>query len=65
MGAKSFIGIPEIQRSFVLKDKLFCTMKKYIVSMATVYRILEHGAVYKIGHISVVTYPRPLNIVPF
>ena len=60
MGAKSFIGSPEMQRNFVLKDKLFCTMKKCMVSMATVNVILEHVDVYKIGHISAVTYPRPL-----
>ena len=28
MGAKSFIGTPEMQIIFVLKDKLFCIMKK-------------------------------------
>ena len=28
MGAKSFIGTPEMQRIFVLKDKLNCTMEK-------------------------------------
>ena len=31
MGAKSFIGTPEMQRIFVLKDKLNCTMKKCMV----------------------------------
>ena len=43
MGAKSFIGTPEVQRMFVLKDELVCTMKKCMVSMATVDVILEHG----------------------
>ena len=47
MGAKSFIGTPEMQRIFVLKDKLNCTMKKSIVSMATVKPILEHGGVHR------------------
>ena len=46
MGAKSFIGTPEMQIIFVLKDKLFCTMQKYMVSMATVNVILEHGVVH-------------------
>ena len=27
-GAKSLIGTPEMQRIFVVKDKLFCSMKK-------------------------------------
>ena len=43
MGAKSFIGTPEMQRIFVLKDKLNCTMKKCMVSMATINMILENG----------------------
>ena len=43
MGAKSFIGTPEMQRIFVLKDKLNCTMKKCMVSMATINTILKHG----------------------
>ena len=39
-----------MQRSFVFKDKLVCTMKKKkkkkrMVSMATVNIILEHGGV--------------------
>ena len=45
MGAKTFIGTPEMQRIFVFKDKLNCTMKKCIVSMATVNTIFEHGYV--------------------
>ena len=32
--------------SFVLKNKLICTMKKSMVSMATVKVILEHGGVH-------------------
>ena len=47
MGAKSFIGTPEMQRIFVLKDKLNWTMKKCMVSMATVNAILEHGGVHR------------------
>ena len=43
MGAKSFIGTPEMQRIVVLKDKLICTMNKFMVSMAFVNMILEHG----------------------
>ena len=37
-----------MQRSFVFKDKLVCTMKKKkrMVSMATVNIILEHGDVH-------------------
>ena len=46
MGAKSFPGTPEIQRIFVHKDKLNCTMKKCMVSMATVNEIHEHGGVH-------------------
>ena len=49
MGARSFIRSAEMQRSFVLKDKLFCTMKKCMVSMATINVILEHG-VYLQNH---------------
>ena len=65
MGAKSFIGTPEMQIIFVLKDKLICTMKKCMVSMATVNFILKHpwGCTYKIGPISTVDYPRPLNLI--
>ena len=64
MGAKSIIGTPEMQRIFVIKDKLFCTKEKCMVSMATVNTILEHGGcTYIISHISAVTYPRPLNLV--
>ena len=43
MGAKSFIGTPEMQRIFVLKDKLNCTIKKCMVSMATINTFLKHG----------------------
>ena len=46
MGVKSFIGIPEMQRIFVFKDKLVFTMKKCTVSMATVNMILEQGGVH-------------------
>ena len=59
MGAKSFIGIPKMQRMFGLKDKLVCTMKKCMVSMATVDVILEHGDV----HTKLVS--RPLGLVSF
>ena len=41
MGAKSLIGTPEMQKKFVLKDKLVCT-----VSMATVNVIFEDGGVH-------------------
>ena len=46
MGAISFIGTPEMQIIFVLKDKRFCTMKKCMVSMATVNVVLEHEGVH-------------------
>ena len=46
MGAKSFIGTPEMQRIFVLKENLVCTMKKCMVSMATINVVLEHGGVH-------------------
>ena len=46
MGAKSFIGTQEMQRFFVLKDELNCTLKKCMVSMTTVDVILEHGGVH-------------------
>ena len=42
MGAKSFIGTPEMQRIFVLN----CTMKKCMVSMATINAILEQRGVH-------------------
>ena len=45
-GAKSFIGTPEMQTIFVVKDKLFCSMKKCMVSMATISMILDHGGVH-------------------
>ena len=45
MGAKSFIETPEMQRIFVLKDKLNFTMKSCMGSMATVNVILWHGCV--------------------
>ena len=44
-----------MQRNLVLKEKLFCTMKKCMVSVATVNMILEHGDVHtgcKVGQIS-------------
>ena len=46
--AALFFGTLEMQRRFVLKDKLVCTMKKKkrIVFMATVNIILEHGGVH-------------------
>ena len=51
-----------MQRSFVFKDKLVCTMKKK--TMATVNIILEHGGVHaKIVNVSTITYPRQLNLV--
>ena len=66
MGAKSFIGTPKLQILFVIKDKLVCTIKKCIVSKATVKVILEHGGCkYKIGHISTIVYPRSLNLESF
>ena len=46
MGAKSFIGTPEMQIIVVIKDKLICTMNKFMVSMAFVNMILEHGGVH-------------------
>ena len=52
-GAKSVIWTPEMQRMFVLKDKLFGCMKKCMVSMATINMILEHGGV----HTKLVIYP--------
>ena len=58
MGAKSLIGTPEMQRIFVLKDKLICTMNKFMVSMAIVNMILEHGGVHTY---SAITYLRPLT----
>ena len=37
-----------------------------MVSMATVNVIFEHGGVHtKVGYISTITYPRPLNLVSF
>ena len=47
VGAKSFIGTPEMQRIFVPKDKLNCTMKNCMVSMATVKAILEYEGVHR------------------
>ena len=51
--AKRFAKIPEMQRNFVLKDKLVFTMKQCMVSMAFVYMFLEHGGV----HTKLVIYP--------
>ena len=67
MGAKSFIGTPEMQRVFVVKDKLFCTMKSAWFPWQQLTRFLSIGCTYKIGQISAVTctYPRPLNLVSF
>ena len=45
-GAKSFIGTQEMQIIFVVKDKLFCSMKKCMVSMATINMTLAHGGVH-------------------
>ena len=52
-----------MQRSFARKDKLICTMKKYMVSMATVNVILDEGCTYKIDHIATAARPRPLSLV--
>ena len=68
MGAKSFIETKEMQRIFVLNDKLIYTMKNCMVSMATVHMFLKHGDVqksYKIDHIFTVTYFILLNMVSF
>ena len=46
MGAKIFIGTTEMQRIFVLNDKLNYTMKNCMVSMAAVNVILKHGGVH-------------------
>ena len=46
MGAKSFIRTPEMQRNFVLNDKLVNTMQKWMVSMSTVSGILDPGGVH-------------------
>ena len=46
MGAKSFVETIEMQRIFVIKDKLNYTMKNCMISMAFVNVILKHG-VYK------------------
>ena len=46
MGAKSFIVTQEMKRMFVLKEKLACTMRKCMVSMATVNVILKYGGVH-------------------
>ena len=43
---------PRNAKNFVLKDKLNCTMKKCMVSMATIYTILEHGVGHRILPIS-------------
>ena len=44
MGAKLFIGTPEM----LLFIKIFvCTMKKCMVSIATINTIFEHGHVHK------------------
>ena len=42
-GAKSFIGTPEVQRIFVVKDELFCFMKNCMVSVAAINMIFEQG----------------------
>ena len=47
MGAKSFIETKEMQRIFVLKDKLNYTMKNCMVSMATINMFLKHGDVHR------------------
>ena len=44
MGAKSFIGTPEM--FFVHRDKFVCTMKRCMVSIATINTIFEHGHVH-------------------
>ena len=45
MGAKSFIGTQEMQRLFVLKDNMICTMNRFMVSMAIFNVILVYGDV--------------------
>ena len=46
MGAKSFIGTPEMQRNVVLNDKRVYIMQELMVSMSTVNGLLEHGGVH-------------------
>ena len=51
------------RNAFVHKDKFVCTMKKCMVSIATINTIFEHGHI--IGYISAIIYPRPLNQISF
>ena len=54
------------KKTFVSKDKLNCTLKKYTVSMATVNVILQDGGIHtKLVNISTVTDPRLLPVVSF
>ena len=61
MGAKSFIGTPEMQtKTFVPKDKLNFTIKK------KVNVTLQDGGIHtKLINISTVTYSRLLTMVSF
>ena len=69
--AKSFIGTPEMKKkkkkkTFVSKDKLNCTWKKYTVSMASVNVILQDRGIHsKLINISTVTDHRLLPMVSF
>ena len=65
MGTKLFIGTPWMRNKGVLKKKFVWAMCNCMVSMAT-YSEFEKGggSAYKITHISAVTYPRLLDLLP-
>ena len=52
-----------MQRIFARKEKLNCTLKNCMVSMATVNVILDDVCTYKIDHIGTVAGSRLLSLV--
>ena len=63
MGAKLFIGTPWMGNEGVLKKNWFglCEIAWFLCQPIA---NLRRGSAYKITHISAVTYPRLLNLIP-
>ena len=63
MGAKLFIGTPLMRNEGVLKKNWFRLGVKAWFLWQPIAN-LRRGSAYKITHISAVTYPRLLNLIP-
>ena len=66
MCAKLFIGTPWMGNEGVFKKKWFglCEIAWFLWQLIANLRRGGGGSAYKITHISAVTYPRLLNLIP-